>query len=154
MNQETIDFLREREEKLGSKIRYKTYCTWYGRLGHEIREYGIFLYTDGKTVIYEDFDREPMIMGIPIKRKNKEKYEKLEVSFPVSSLESITQVTWASAARSLENEKDLSVTPSGLSRAVRRLATKLVLSDGTVIFLETLKHKEIAEAFKGFREEL
>ena len=74
---DTIQFLKEREERLGGRIRYRTYCTWYARLGCEKREYGVFLYTDGRTMAYEDFDREPQILGIPIKRKSKEKYEKL-----------------------------------------------------------------------------
>ena len=100
---DAIGFIREREERIGGKILYRTYCTWYGRVGMEKREYGVFLYSDGKTVIYEDFDRAPQILGIPIKTRKKEKYEKLEVSFPVSAIKSIQRVTKRSAQLSVMN---------------------------------------------------
>ena len=61
---DTAQFIKEREERLGSRIRYRTYCTWYARIGHEKREYGVFLYTDGRTMAYEDFDREKLRRGI------------------------------------------------------------------------------------------
>ena len=61
MNQDTINFIKEREEKLGAPLLFRTYSTWYGRIGKEEREYGVFLYTDGKTMVYEDFERNPQI---------------------------------------------------------------------------------------------
>ena len=97
-SQETMLFLKEREERLGAKIIYRTFSTWYARIGHEKREYGVFLYTDGRTIVFEDFDREPQLLGIPLKRKNKEKYEKLEVSFPVTAIRSIERVSLSDAS--------------------------------------------------------
>ncbi len=150
---DAIGFIREREERIGGKILYRTYCTWYGRVGMEKREYGVFLYSDGKTVIYEDFDRAPQILGIPIKTRKKEKYEKLEVSFPVSAIKSIRRVTKRSAQLSVMNARDMSRSANTLDRILRTLVTKVELDDGTVLFFEMIDHKEFVDRIRKFREE-
>ena len=154
---DTIDvaaFLREREEKLGGKIIWRSYCTWYARLGKETREYGVLIYSDGKTIAYEDFEREPAIMGIPIRRAKRkgEEYVKLEVQFPAKDITDMTQVTWASAAKAAEYGKDISRRANGFDRIFRRLATKITLKDGTVIFIEPFDHKELSSRLRQFRE--
>ena len=150
---DTLQFLKEREEALGGRIRYRTYCTWYARIGHEKREYGVFLYTDGKTMMYEDFDRDPQILGIPIKRRNKEKYEKLSVSFPVSTISSIDQVRLSDAERSFQAGRDAAGSAGALARALCKLVTKITLDDGTVIFFEMMDHKGFIDKIKEFKEE-
>ena len=141
MNQETIRFIKEREEKLGAPITFRTYSTWYGKVGGELREYGVFLYSDGKTLVYEDFDRNPQILGIPIHAKNKPEYIKLEYSFPLSDIKGIDQVTRSSAEKAMKTLKDISRSPSALSRFFRRLVTRVILSDGSVLFFELIDHK-------------
>ena len=138
---DTITFLKEREARLGAPIIYRTYSTWFARLGGEKREYGVFLYTDGQTMVYEDFDRPPMILGIPIHRKNKEPYVKLEDSFPLASIISIDRVTKNAAERSMVRGHDTASSASLLSKAFRRLVTKVTLSDGSVMFFELMDHK-------------
>ena len=152
---DVVQFIREREEKLGGKILYRSYCTWYARLGHEIREYGILLYTDGKTFAYEDFDREPAILGIPIRRGKPrgEVYKKLEVSFPISDIRDISQVTWSSAVKATRCGHDISKSANWFDRIFRRILTKLSLSDGTIIYIEPFNHKELVSKIKEFREE-
>ena len=132
---EAIAFIKEREERIGGKILYRTYSTWYGRIGREKREYGVFLYSDGRSFIYEDFERNPQILGIPIKTKKKEKYEKLEVSFPASEIMEITRVTKRSAEVSLYNGKDLSK----------------LLGNGDVLFFELMDPKEFEASARKFR---
>ena len=149
---DTIQFLKEREERLGGRIRYRTYCTWYARLGCEKREYGVFLYTDGRTMAYEDFDREPQILGIPIKRKSKEKYEKLLVSFPVEAIAAIDRVTLDSAERSFESCRDVARSAGILAKAFRKLATKVTLADGTIMYFEMMDHKDFVNRIKEFQE--
>ncbi len=152
-SEDTIAFLREREEKLGAPIRFRTYCTWYGRLGCEIREYGVFLFTDGKTVIYEDFDRVPTLLGIPLQRKRKEKYEKMEYAFPVSDITGIFRVTKSEAVRSLNAGRDVSKPAGTLARILRRTVTKIVLSDGSVIFLEMIDPADFMKKIKEYQKE-
>lgn len=148
---EAIAFIKEREERIGGKILYRTYSTWYGRIGREKREYGVFLYSDGKSFIYEDFERNPQILGIPIKTKKKEKYEKLEVSFPVSEIMEITRVTKRSAEVSLYNGKDLSKHPNIIDKAFRPIVTKVVLGNGDVLFFELMDPKEFEASARKFR---
>ena len=126
MNQETVRFIKEREEKLGAPITFRTYSTWYGKVGGELREYGVFLYSDGKTLVYEDFDRNPQILGN---------------SFPLSDIKGIDQVTRSSAEKAVKAMKDISRSPSALSRFFRRLVTRVILSDGSVLFFELIDHK-------------
>ena len=151
-SEDTIAFLREREEKLGAPIKFRTYCPWFASPGGERRDYGVFLYTDGRTMIYEDFDREPMILGIPIRRKHKEKYEKLEASFPVSSVVSVDRVTRAGAERSLELGRDITTAAGMLSIALRKLVTRIVLSDGTVLYMEIVDHRKFEKMIKEWKE--
>ncbi len=150
---DTVAFLKEREEKLGSPIVYKTYTPWFARLGGERRDWGVFLYTDGKTIIYEDFEREPMILGIPIPGKKKEKYTKLECSFPVSSVVSIDCVTRTSAEDSLSRGHDVSKAATVFGKAFRKLVTKVTLSDGRILFFETMNHKEFSAMMEKFQKE-
>ena len=151
---DTAQFIKDREERLGSRIRYRTYCTWYARIGHEKREYGVFLYTDGRTMAYEDFDREPQILGIPIKRRNKEKYEKLEVSFPVSSIASIDRTSLKDAEKAFDARRDTAKSAGLFSRLFRKLVTRIMLDDGTVLFFEMMDHKDFLKRIEEFKEEL
>lgn len=153
-SQETMLFLKEREERLGAKIIYRTFSTWYARIGHEKREYGVFLYTDGRTIVFEDFDREPQLLGIPLKRKNKEKYEKLEVSFPVTAIRSIERVSLSDASDAFDRGRDTARSAGVLARAFRKLATKVVLDDGTVMFFELMDHKDFERRMAEYAKEM
>ena len=128
---EAIAFIKEREERIGGKILYRTYSTWYGRIGREKREYGVFLYSDGRSFIYE--------------------YEKLEVSFPASEIMEITRVTKRSAEVSLYNGKDLSKHPNIIDKAFRPIVTKVVLGNGDVLFFELMDPKEFEASARKFR---
>ena len=145
-------FLKEREERLGAKIIYRTFSTWYARIGHEKREYGVFLYTDGHTVVFEDFDREPQLLGIPLRRKAKEKYEKLEVSFPVTAIRSIERVSLSDASDAFDRGRDTARSAGALARAFRKLATKVTLADGTIMYFEMMDHKDFVNRIKEFQE--
>ena len=151
---DTIAFIKEREEKLGAPLKFRTYAPWFAKLGGEKRTWGVFLYSDGKTMVYEDFDRDPMILGIPIPgRKNKEKYIKLEASFPVSSIVSVDRVTRSSAEKSLERGHDVSKTAGAFSKALRKLVSKITLEDGTVFFLEIMDHRKFVSTIMAFQKE-
>ena len=151
MNQDTINFIKEREEKLGAPLLFRTYSTWYGRIGKEECEYGVFLYTDGKTMVYEDFERNPQIMGIPIRQKNKPEYVKLEYSFPISDIKSVTQVTRASAEKSMKLMTDKTQEAAAFGKLFRRLVTKVTLNDGSVIFFELMDHKDFVRKINEYR---
>ncbi len=151
---DTIAFLKEREEKLGAPIKWRSYAPWFAKLRGEKREYGVFLYTDGKTMVYEDFDREPTILGIPIGRNRKrDDYVKLEASFPVSAIKSIDRVTKTDAVRSYDKGRDCAANAGILSIALRKLVTKITLSDNTIYYMELMDHKKFVSTIKEFQKE-
>ena len=152
-SQDTAVFLREREKRLGNRIIYRTYSTWYARIGHEKREYGVFLYTDGRTVIFEDFDRQPQLLGIPLRRKEQEKYEKLEVSFPVSMIMSIDRARKRDAEVSFSSCRDTAKSAGALAKAFCKLVTKVTLTDGTVMFFEMMDHRDFLKRMTEYKKE-
>ena len=85
--------------------------------------------------------------------RQKEKYEKLEVSFPVSAIKSIQRVTKRSAQLSVMNGRDMSRSANTFDRILRTLVTKVELDDGTVLFFEMIDHKEFVDRIRKFREE-
>lgn len=156
LNMDTADttaFLKEKEERLGAKIRYKTYSTWYGEIGGELREWGVFLYSDGKTFILEDFNREPSILGIKLTEKKNNDYVKYERTFPVSQVDNILQVTRLSAERSVSLGSDLSKPANLFAKAVQKLVTKVELRDGSILFFEMMSHKEFVRTVAEFQGE-
>ena len=78
LDDETLKVLKEREEKLGGRMKMRTYALYYLSGDGEKREYGVFIYTDGSTFIFEDFYRPPTFLGIEIKRKDKDLGEAVE----------------------------------------------------------------------------
>ncbi len=150
---ETMLFLKEREEALGGKIIYKTFSTWFAELGGVKREYGIFLCTDGKTVMFEDFDREPQLLGIPLKKKNKEEYRKMVVTFPPSAISSIDRVRLKDADKAFRAGIDTTKSAGAISRAFCKLVTKVVLDDGRIMFFEFMDHKEFVKKMTEFKKE-
>ena len=102
LDDETLKFLKEREEKLGGRMKMRTYALYYLSGDGEKREYGVFIYTDGSTFIFEDFYRPPTFLGIEIKRKDKEEYVKMEHSFKKEDVLSASIVSMSDAIRSVE----------------------------------------------------
>ena len=141
MDKETEDFLREREEKLGAPIIFRTYALYYARLGGETRDYGVFLYSDGVTLALEDFERVPTLLGIPYRKRNAAKYEKLEVSIPVSGIMDIVKVTRSSAERSMRRGADSSRIPTAFGRVFRKCVSRIRMKDGGVYYLELMDQK-------------
>ena len=131
-------FLKEREEKLGGKITYRAYALFYGSSGGEKREYGVFLYSNGNTFCFEDFEREPQILGIPIKRKNKEPYVKLEHSFKKSDVVDVEKVYQSSALDVIAGLASKAKRASGIGKVLKKTVTAVTLSDGTVYFFELM----------------
>ena len=43
MDREAIEFIKEKESQLGSKIGWRTFSTWFGSNKGILREYGVFL---------------------------------------------------------------------------------------------------------------
>lgn len=143
---DTREFIQEREDRLGGKLTLRTYCTFFAELGGEKREYGVFLYSDGKTLVLEDFERVPSIMGIPLtyNKKKKEEYVKLERMWDINEIQSIDQVPRTAAESSLKRIQDVSKPANAFDKAFKKLVTRIKLVDGQVLYLEMMSHKDFA----------
>ena len=137
LDKDTINFLREREQRLEGRMKYRTYSLYYGSNSGESREYGVFLYTDGETFIFEDFDRPPQVMGIEIKRKNQPEYIKMEHTFTRSEVDDIETVTRQSALDAVKYGSQAKPV-SGLMAKLRKTLTEVTLKDGTKYYFELM----------------
>ena len=152
---DTKAFLKEREDKLGSKIIWRTYATFFAQLGKEKRNYGVFVYSDGDTINIEDFERVPAIFGIALSsRRKKDEYVKLEISFKIDDIESIRLVTRHSADLSCSKGQDLAKSPSFLGAFFRKLVTEVKMKDGSIFFFELMSHKEFKTWAKNINKEI
>lgn len=141
LDDETLKFLKEREEKLGGRMKMRTYALYYLSGDGEKREYGVFIYTDGSTFIFEDFYRPPTFLGIEIKRKDKEDYVKMEHSFKKEDVLSASIVSMSDAIRSVE--KGTPCKEAGrLTRFFRKTLLEIILKNGTRYYFELMKPGE------------
>ena len=136
LDDDTIAFLKEREEKLGGELIY-------GRNDGEEREYGVFLYSDGKTLVIEDFERTPTILGIRVKPRVKKEYIKLEHFLPLQSIKRIDKVTRSSADKSLSIHKDVAKNANLFDRIFRKTVIRVTLDDGTAYYFELPELKKL-----------
>lgn len=152
---DTEEFIKEREEKLGAKILFRSYATWFSEMGGEKREYGVFLYSDGKTLVIEDFFRPSSILGYELNTKNekerRKEYQKLEISLDVNKIEQISLVSFSSAEASWKSGKDCRK-PSNL---FNKIFTKNVTSfkhEGRIFFFELPSFKEFFNTIERYKE--
>ncbi len=146
---DTLTFLKEREEKLGAKIKFRTYALFYGSNKGERRDYGVFLYTDGNTFIFEDFDRPPRILGIEIKTKKREPYVKMEHSFDRSDVISMTIVSRSSAIEAIASGKNIARPVGKIGGVLRKTLLELGLKDGTKYYFELMDPKGFEKLITG-----
>lgn len=145
MEDDAWKFIQELEEKRGSKIRWKTYSTWYANSDGVQREYGVFLYRAGDSFWFEDFERIPTFLGFPIKqKKDAPKYIKYEASFPMEQVKDTKPVTRATAERVAAGrlEPKFAKTANGWQRVFSQIVEMVTLSDGTVHFFELMDRKQ------------
>lgn len=151
-DEETLEFIKEREEKIGGSLLYKAYATWFAEVGGERREFGVFLYSDGKTLAIEDFFRPAKVLGYELETKRekerKKEYRKMEIFMPVEAIDSVALVTKNKAESSLRSGvKDISEA-TVMGRIFSRTVT-MAKSGERVFFFEIPEHK----SFKKFIEE-
>ncbi len=132
-------FLEEREKKLGGKIIWKTYSTWFAELGGERREYGVFLYTDGLTLMIEDFFKPSTVFGYRISTKSEKEreknYVKLEIPVELRMGVEVDYCSRRSAEKSLKTLNDVSKRATLFNKIFTKNCTRLK-AGGRVFFFE------------------
>lgn len=145
LKEETEKFIESLEEKLGSPMSYRTFCTWYCDSDGNLRDRGVFLCRFSDSIYYEDFEPKNDFIGdILLGRKpSREKYVKMERVFAISDIESIRVVTRSAAESDMRREHREA---GFLSRLLSRLVLQLKLRDGTLLFFEAMDRKEFIQA--------
>ena len=150
-DEETLEFIREREEKLGNPLVWRSYATWFAEVGGERREFGVFMYSDGNTLVMEDFFRPAKVLGYEIgtkrEQERKRQYRKMEIIFPVSSLSSISMVLKSKAEKALSDGNTEIPEAKGLGKLLLRTVV-MVKAEGRTFFLEMADYKEFKDKFK------
>lgn len=148
-------FIEEREKKIGGKLIWRTYATWFAELAGERREWGVFLYSDGRSLIIEDFFRPSTILGYEIKSKSEkereEAYVKLEIALPLSDVRGIEYCSRRSAEKSLKTINDVSKSATLLNKIFTKNCTKLVVGE-RIFFFELPSYKEFKKLIDKNKE--
>ncbi len=138
-------FIEEREKKLGGSLIWRTYATFFSEIGGERRDWGVFLYSDGRTLVIEDFFRESRILGYAINsKKEKERarnWVKMEIILPLSDITEVSLVSRRSAEKSLKTKNDVSKRATLFNKIFTRTCVH-VKAGGRVFFLELPSMKE------------
>lgn len=144
MEEDSIAFIKGLEEQLGAKITWRTFATWYASTEGTIREYGVFLCRCQDSFYFEDFDRVPTLLGIPLNTKNRPKYEKYSRLIPVSEVKSLSRVSKKLAEQQARSQSQKPLPEAGrMSRLMSPQVTQLVLESGECLYFELIDHKEI-----------
>ncbi len=148
-------FIEEREKKLGGKLIWRTYATWFAEMGRERREWGVFLYSDGRSLIIEDFFHPSTILGYEIKSKSEkereEAYVKLEIALPLSEVKAVDYCSRQSAEKSLKTINDVSKSATLLNKIFTKNCTKLVVGE-RIFFFELPSYKEFKKLIDNNKE--
>ena len=146
---DTLAFLKQREERLGAGITYRTYALFYGSSSGERRDHGVFLYTDGQTFIFEDFERPVRILGVEIRTKRKQAYVKLEHSFSRHDVVSTAIVSRSSALDVVGSKRDEAHPVGRIGRFFRKTVLELGLKDGTRYYFELMDPEGFRKLISG-----
>ena len=153
-DEETLEFIKEREEKLGGRLLLRTYATWFAEVAGERREFGVFMYSDGDTLVIEDFFRPAKLLGYEIETKRekerKKNYRKMEIFLPVERIDSISLVTKGKAETALKTG-NVNIPPSGgISKVFCRTVT-MIKTENRTFFVEIPDHKKFINDINRFK---
>ena len=144
-DEETLEFIKEREEKLGGPLLLRTYATWFAEVWGERREFGVFMYSDGKVLVMEDFFRPSTLLGYELETKRekerRKEYRKLEIFLPLDKIDSIELVTKGKAEEALRKGNKEIQEANRISRIFCRTVT-MIKAEDRVFFFEIPAHKE------------
>lgn len=155
MDDDTKKFLAELEAKHGGPVKWRTYATWFGSDDGTVREYGVFLYSINGTFYFEDFERMPSLLGIPLKpRKNAPPYEKYEGCFKGSDIKRTMTITKGQAYDCIRGSRAAAnLNEAGLfGKLFKPLVLLVEMSDGTALFFELMDRKLFLEKIKEIPE--
>jgi len=156
MDDDAQVFIAELEARHGGPVGWRTYATWYGNNRGIFREFGVFLYWCEGKFHFEDFERNPSLLGIALKpRRPKKPFVKYEGSFSTSDVVLTRPIPKSVAQRNIDagkvTEKIREV--HLLDRIFRQMVEMVVLSDGTIHFFELMNRREFITLLSSIDKE-
>ena len=149
MEKEEAEFIQERETKLGYKIKWRTFSTWFGSNRGILREYGVFLCSFSDSLYLEDFERLPTFLGYPINRKNREKYVMYDRIIHSRDIVSIRRVRKSDAEKTIRAKGTIPLSEaSGITQVFAKMVTQVELKDGELLYFELISNKEFVNTCK------
>lgn len=136
MDQETLEFIKERETLHNGSMSYRTYCTWYYNTTGTLRERGVFFYIINNVVYIEDFETQPTFFGLLIKSKKKSNYQKYTDSFNLDDIKRITIVKKTDALKNIIKES------SKLAKFFSQNVIAITLENNQTLFFEAMNKNE------------
>jgi len=141
------DFWKERQEKAGGKVQFQTFATFIGRSQDKRLDLGGLAYIINNIVYFEDFEKDNFFFKIISKRKN---YTKTEFSFPVSSVQSVKEVSLGEGVNCITGIiKDTDT--KGINPVVRFFSNPILqisMEGGYSYFFDIMRRKEFIEIIR------
>ncbi len=146
MDQETREFIEERENKIGGKMSYRTYCTWYNDSSDNLRDRGVFIYIINNVVYYEDFENQPSFFGILLKtsKRRKKQYKKFERSFSINDVDNVSTIKKSNALKNKCEKK-----ANKIQQVFNQTVVCVKLKNKEILFFEPIDKKEFKEKLLG-----
>ena len=149
MDKEEADFITARETKLGYKIKWRTFSTWFGSNRGIVREYGVFLCSFADSLYLEDFERLPTFLGYPMKRKNQAEYVMYDRIIHSRDIVSIRRVRKSDAEKTVRSKGSVPLCkPSKFMQVFAKMVTQVELKDGELLYFELISNKDFVKTCK------
>ncbi len=138
-DEDTEAFIRDIEQRRGGSLTYRTFSTFYADSNGRVCDYGVFFYQVNDEFWFEDFEREPNILGFRIRpRKDAPKYVKFESNFRPEDVRSVRTVSKKAARNCALGYKGFAtLKPANfLKRLFSEVVTEIRMDDGRTMFFQ------------------
>jgi hypothetical protein len=144
-------FWRTTAEKRGGAIGFITYATLLGRTKDAILDRAGLLYTVGDAVWFEDFERDNWLARM---MNGKTAFVKTEITFSLSEVVFTRAVSRSNAMASIAGKKEPASLPviTALGRFLSTPFIMVGLRDGTALFFDAIRRRELLALFQGDAE--
>ena len=148
MDEESIIFIKNLEEQLGSKLKFRSLSNWYYSFSdNTLRTYGVFIGLFDDKLYLEDFNRLPSILGYPVKSSSTTKYVKYTRIINLSDIEYIQSVKRSHVEAIIKSKRYTKLNPiSKFDNIFSRSLTEIKLKGEDSLYFELINEKALVYA--------
>lgn len=147
-SEDVAAFIKEREEKLGGKLILRIFATYFAELGGEEREHGVLIYSDGKSLVWEDFFHPSTVLGFRVnsksEKKREEEYSKMEIIIPIEDITTVELCSYKSVQKSLKTLNDVSKRATFFNKIFTKTRVKVKAGE-RIFFFEQPSYREFKQ---------